>query len=108
VAAVALLAGCGSSSKKGASSSTTAVAPTMTATVVLKNIAFTPKSVALKVGGTVTWEWQDGAIPHNVTFTDFKSGTQTSGTYDHQFPTAGTFTYECTIHTGMKGTVTVS
>jgi len=80
----------------------------MSATVVLKDISFKPKSVTVEAGGTVEWKWEDGSIPHNVTFADFNSGTQTSGTFSHVFPTAGTYTFSCTIHPTMKGTVTVT
>jgi plastocyanin len=75
--------------------------------------AFDPAQVNLKVGGKVTYINNTG-ITHNVTYTstnptppdnipNFNSGSQTS-----TFPTAGTFSYECSIHPAMKGTVTVA
>jgi plastocyanin len=80
-------------------------------TVVLKNIAFNPKKVTVKKGATVTWSWQDGATPHNVTATGktkFKSSpTKQSGKYSVKFAKAGTYHYECTIHPGMTGVVVV-
>jgi plastocyanin len=31
-----------------------------------------------------------------------------SGTYTHTFDTAGSFSYHCTLHTGMTGPIKVS
>jgi len=88
-----------------------AAPPAGKATVVLKNIAFTPKSVTIKKGGSVTWSWRDGATPHTVTSTGkthFKSaGARMSGTYSVRFTKAGTYHYVCTIHPGMAGVVVV-
>jgi plastocyanin len=107
--AAAVLVGCGSSSSSssGAPTATTASTGGQTTTVVLKNIAFTPAAMHIHVGDTVTWEWKDSPVPHNVTFATFSSPTQDSGTFSHRFDSAGTFTYSCTIHTQMTGTVTV-
>jgi plastocyanin len=109
MAVVALVAGCGSSSKKSATTtSTTTAGPPPAATVVLKNIAFDPKSVSIKTGDAVEWRWDDGSIAHNVVGPDFKSAVQTKGTFRHTFTTAGSVKYECTLHPGMTGTVDVS
>ena len=78
------------------------------AAVSLKNIAFTPRTVTIQTGQAVVWTWHDGSVPHNVTFANFHSVIQTAGTYVHTFPTAGTFQYSCTIHSGMTGTVIVT
>jgi plastocyanin len=109
IVAVAL-AGCGSSSKKSAAATTTTSAggPPPAATIVLKNISFNPKDVTIKVGDTVEWRWDDGAVQHNVSGPDFKSSVQTSGTYRHTFSAAGQVKFECTLHPGMAGTVEVS
>lgn len=103
------LAGCGSSSKKSASATTTPQAgPPPAATIVLKNISFNPKDVTVKVGDTVEWKFDDGAVAHNVSGPDFKSSVQTSGTFRHTFTAAGQVKFECTLHPGMTGTVEVS
>lgn len=78
--------------------------------VTVENSSFAPQSFSAKAGDTVTWTFKD-AFDHTVTADDksFDSGGKKSGdTFDHTFPTAGTFTYKCTIHTSMTGTVTVS
>lgn len=111
------LAACGSSgSSNGASNSTTTTAPSSAssapaaagATVALKNLKFSPDKVSVKVGEKVTWEWKENVL-HNVTAKDgsFKSPNQTDGTFSHTFTKAGSFDYECTLHSGMTGTVTV-
>ena len=47
-------------------------------------------------------------VSHGITFADgTKSATQTTGTYARTFATAGTYAYECTVHSGMTGSVTV-
>jgi plastocyanin len=71
--------------------------------------AFNPASVSVTTGTTVTWTWTTSTT-HNVTFNDAAlggSGDQSSGTFQKAFANAGTFGYECTLHAGMTGTVTV-
>lgn len=78
--------------------------------VTVENTAFSPSSLSVKAGDSVTWTFKD-SFTHTVTADDksFDSGGKTDGdTFEHTFPTAGTFTYKCTIHTTMTGTVTVS
>lgn len=72
------------------------------------NRVFTPASVTVAAGGTVTWTGTD-AEPHTVTATGrFDSGIIAArGTYRRTFPTAGTYAYVCIIHPGMAGTVVV-
>ena len=72
---------------------------------------FNPNSVQLAVGGTVTWVFQ--SLGHNVTFDAMAGapadigGVNTNTSIARTFPTAGTFTYHCTIHPGMTGSVQV-
>jgi len=81
--------------------------PTQTSSVNVDDNQFTPGSVQVAVGATVTWTWV-GSNRHDVTFPSGPSSiTQTTGTFSRQFPTAGTFTYSCTQHIGMNGTVVV-
>jgi plastocyanin len=78
-------------------------------TVTVSNNLFTPSSLTVPVGTTVTWQWNSGGVAHNVTFDDgIFSDNLSSGTYPRTFSTAGPFPYECTIHPGMAGTVTVT
>jgi len=84
--------------------------PVMTTSVNVVDFAFTPPNIQVSAGATVTWTWTGNAL-HNVTFGSSSianSLTQTSGTYQVAMPTAaGVYTYQCTIHAGMNGSVTV-
>jgi plastocyanin len=102
------LAACGGSSRSGSPATTAAPVANAGAAVSLKNIAFNPSKVTIKAGQAVVWTWHDGSVPHNVSGQGYSSVTQSSGTYSHTFPDAGTFKYTCTIHSGMDGTVTVT
>jgi plastocyanin len=73
-------------------------------------LSFSPTSITVPVGSTVTWSWNSGGVTHDVTFPDgSNSGPKSSGSFQKTFPTAGTFTYMCSIHGPvMSGTVNVS
>jgi plastocyanin len=80
-------------------------------TVTLKNIAFSPKSLSVAKGSTVTFAFRDGGTTHNVTSTGslrFKTiGNRSSGSPRRTFTRAGTYRYVCTLHPGMSGRITV-
>ncbi len=82
--------------------------PTGTA-VDVQDDFFSPAARSVQVGQLVRWTWR-GGDSHNVTFADGPaSPTQRSGTFERTFGTAGTFTYQCTVHgAAMSGTVTVT
>src|SRR2546426_768329 len=74
---------------------------------------FTPGGAVIKTGGAVTWTWA-GARVHNVTFPGgptprpANGPNQMSGTYTTPaIKTVGTYSYVCTNHAGMNGTLTV-
>lgn len=75
-------------------------------TVRVKDDFFSPKTLNVSKGTTVTWRWT-GDNPHDVKFKSFRSPVKTSGTYSHKFKKAGTFKYLCSIHSGMTGKVVV-
>ena len=86
----------------------TPAAPT-TASVRLAGGRFSPATVTVAAGGTVTWLNDDGS-KHTVTADNatFDSGTLNAGaTFAHTFTTAGSFTYICDFHSDMRGTVLV-
>ncbi len=73
------------------------------------DLFFSPVSVSIAVGDTVTWH-NTGQAPHNATADDgsFKTPTINNGeSASHTFTQAGTFSYICTIHPQMKGTIRV-
>ena len=80
-------------------------------TVAVRNNVFDPATLSVPLNSTVTWQWNSGGVEHNVTFqTGPSSENQASGSFARAFPTAGTYTYVCTIHGAqvMSGVVTVS
>ena len=79
------------------------------ASVSIKNMAFSPATVNVKAGGTVTWTNNDDR-DHSVVASDnsFKSGNISAGaTYERKFTRAGKFAYTCGYHPRMRGTVVV-
>lgn len=70
---------------------------------------FSPASLTIQVGDTVEWRNAAGGMSHNVTANDgsFASTTAASFTFSYTFNTAGTVGYNCTLHPGMTGTITV-
>lgn len=79
--------------------------------VNISNFAFSPSSLTVKAGSTVTWTNND-ATTHTVTSdtgTTLDSGNLATGqTYGKTFTTPGTYAYHCAIHPFMTGTVTVT
>ncbi len=77
--------------------------------VTIQNFAFSPATLEVKIGTTITWKNMDSA-PHTVSADDgsFDSGTLNTGdTFSFTFNEAGTFTYHCNIHPDMTATITV-
>ena len=86
--------------------------------ITVTNTAFAPATKTVPVGTTVEWAWNscDGdptyggmtCGTHTVTFDDgTTSPVQSTGTFDRMFSVAGTYSYHCTVHTTMTGTITV-
>jgi plastocyanin len=79
------------------------------ASVNMGDFFFSPASVTVAVGDTVSWH-NSGQAPHNATADDgsFRTPDLNNGqSASHTFGSAGTFSYICTIHPNMKGTVRV-
>ena len=77
--------------------------------VSIKQMQFIPATIAVRAGDTVVWINNDDR-DHSVVAGDgsFRSGNISAGDkYEHQFMSAGTFSYKCGYHPRMKGTVTV-
>jgi plastocyanin len=85
------------------------VAFAATSAVNIQNSAFAPTSTTIKVGDTVTWTNRD-AFSHTSTSDNgaWDTGVIVAGASgSFTFRSAGTFAYHCSIHSFMKGTVTV-
>lgn len=68
---------------------------------------FTPRSIIINLGDTVTWQYPQGAMLHNVRSDTgiFTSGPPAAApwTFSHTFFTAGTYPYYCETHGGVGG-----
>lgn len=70
---------------------------------------WSPSSVAIAPGGSVTFSWSGGAA-HNLTVPGlgFSGAISTSDSETLTFPSPGTYRFSCVVHpTTMNGTVTV-
>jgi amicyanin len=134
LSALVFLAACGGDTGTGGTTPTAGTTPTVgttstpaatatqagnTQTVMIitdssGSFAFSPASLTIKAGSTVTWK-NTTAASHTVTSDDgksFDSGSANpiaaqSGTFSFTFTTAGTFAYHCAIHPFMKATIVV-
>jgi plastocyanin len=71
---------------------------------------FDPNAVDMAAGGTVNFNWS--GVTHNVTWQSppvslANVGDRSSGTVSFTLNTAGTYNFQCTLHPGMSGTITV-
>lgn len=78
-------------------------------TIVIENVQFDPQSLTIKRGERITWTNKD-LFPHSATATAKAFDSQAiapnaSWTWVARKP--GIYTYVCTFHPTMKGTVTV-
>jgi plastocyanin len=81
------------------------------AKVEMADFSFEPPTATIQAGGKVIWQ-NEGDAPHTATADDdsFDTGTVDPGKLKSEaaaFKEAGTFSYICTIHPQMKGTVEV-
>jgi plastocyanin len=82
---------------------------TVTAT---PQLAFTPSQVVLSQGGTVTFVF--GSVGHNIYFDNDPAGAPANipganadTSVARVFAAIGVYSFNCHIHPGMRGTVTV-
>ncbi len=126
--ALTALIACGGSSKAAQPAATPTMAmPTMTGAattraagsavaadpahpqVGIDNFNFSPKSLTVPVGATVTWTNHDD-VPHTVTSRDKKFTSQAIDTderFTFTFAEAGTYAYFCAIHPIMTAEIVV-
>jgi plastocyanin len=92
-----------------ADSQAAAVAPAEAAQVRIENFQFSPATLTVPAGTTVTWTNQDGE-EHTVTANGraFSSaGLDTSETFAQRFDTPGTYAYHCALHPHMTAQIIV-
>ena len=81
----------------------------MAATAKIDNFSFSPATLEIKAGTTVTWTNADD-IPHTVVSTDkvFKSkALDTDDKFSFTFDKPGTYPYFCSLHPKMTAKVVV-
>lgn len=122
ILAVIALAACGGPAASGTPAGATATPAGATATaggtaacsgspgvpVAIQDFSFGPQEITTTVGGSVTWA-NGGATAHTVTFDGGPDcgNVAVGATVTRTFDAAGTFSYICTIHPTMTGSVVV-
>jgi plastocyanin len=77
--------------------------------ISIKNFMFSPMTLTVAPGTTVTWKNLDGE-PHLAVSLDgvFRSqALDQNDSFSFKFDKPGTYKYICTIHPQMKGTIVV-
>lgn len=84
------------------------------ASVTIKDFAYSPATIRVKKGTTVTWTNEDTTRHNVISRVAVPMGPPTTHdllakgeTYNFTFMATGTFDYGCTPHPKMKGTVEV-
>ena len=105
-----LIGGCsGNSSSNSYTPTGPSPNPPPANTVLMSGMAFSPATLTVSAGTTVTWK-NDDTMAHTSTSDTgvWDTGNIAAGaSKTTTFPTAGTYAYHCTYHSGMKGTVVV-
>jgi plastocyanin len=105
-----LFVGCGGTT--GTSAGGPVSSPKTATVAATPDVAFSPFPATIAPGGTVTFAF--GSLPHNVYFDPAPGapadipGVNVNVRTTRTFATAGTYTYRCRIHPGMKGSIIVS
>lgn len=77
--------------------------------IAIKNFSFSPMTLTVSPGATVTWKNLDDE-PHLVVSLDGKFRSQAldqNESFSSKFDTPGTYKYICSIHPQMTGTIVV-
>jgi len=79
--------------------------------IVIADFSFSPKTLTIPAGATVTWTNHDN-VPHALVSADNqfqKSPVLKAGqSFSNTFATAGTYSYFCSIHPRMTGKIIVN
>ncbi|WP_261776899.1 cupredoxin domain-containing protein [Rhodococcoides kroppenstedtii] len=86
--------------------------PTGPNVVTVADMAYSPATVTISPGDTVTWFFDDDRMAHNVVGIDNASSLLHSpmiaaGQFSQTFDDPGTYNYFCTVHPNMTGVVIV-
>jgi plastocyanin len=86
-----------------------AAAPSSSSEVKIDNFSFSPATLTVTAGTTVTWVNRDD-IPHTAVSVDkvFKSKVMDTGDkFSYTFAKAGRYPYFCSLHPKMTGEIVV-
>ncbi len=78
--------------------------------ILIKNFKFSPNTVTIHKGDSVTWT-NDDSMSHTVTGDTSgpaSSAISSGSAYSYTFTKTGTFPYHCSIHPSMKATIVVT
>ena len=93
--------------KPGSIATKQQAAATTPNTISIKDFAFSPETLTIKVGEKVTWVNEDTAT-HTIKSDTFNSeGIDQGGKFEFTFNNKGTFNYSCGIHPSMQGKIVV-
>ena len=78
--------------------------------IEIKDFAFNPKTITVKAGEKITWINRDEE-PHTIVSVEKQFKKSTALDTDQEFTitagTPGTYTYYCSVHPKMTGTIVV-
>ncbi len=84
--------------------------PAKSVQVIIDHFAFSPQTLTVPIGTSVAWLNHDSE-PHSVRGTDAKElrsdALDEDQSFTFTFSTPGTYTYYCSLHPHMTGTVIV-
>jgi len=98
----------GNYSKTSSPSTGNSATSVSTNSVEIKNMSFNPSNITVKAGSEISFTNNDGAN-HTVTADGgkFNQPVAPGQTIKITIAEAGTYTYHCSIHKSMKGTIIV-
>jgi plastocyanin len=81
--------------------------------VEVAGMAFSPARLTVRVGETVTWNFDDRGVTHDVAGIGEAKGVLRSplmqtGSFTYNFTEPGTYEYTCSLHPDMRGTIVVT
>lgn len=102
----AVVSGCASPAEEAPAAPTGPV-------VQVANMTYAPSTITVRAGDTVTWNFDDRGVTHDVVGVGaaksvLRSRLMQTGTFTYTFTEPGTYEYTCSLHPDMTGTVVVT
>ncbi|MGW5151631.1 cupredoxin domain-containing protein [Rhodococcus koreensis] len=106
ISMTAVVSGCSSPAEEAPEAPTGPV-------VQVANMAYAPSTITVRAGDTVTWNFDDRGVTHDVVGVGaaksvLRSRLMQTGTFAYTFTEPGTYEYTCSLHPDMTGTVVVT